>query len=216
MFQRKKLSRLELNCFDKLNSKILYAEPLVNNSKRYCVLQPCLARTKSWIRNKYCSNHLVYPVDVSLNDFWSWLTSNTWLVTADIPQVRYSISVMMYCVPQALLSVLFLFCCGSSRQCLYASGLLKGFPRIYVKLENKIHYEVQCLRAGHLRILCFLPKHSFWSSNHLLFMKDKQKMWLCLFMYLGEGFPKDWTRQSRLWYTASNLLGILLSRQEWL
>lgn len=106
----------------------------------------------------------------------------------------------------------FLFCCGSFSWCLYASGLLKGFPRIYVKLDNKIHYEIQCLRAVHLRILSFLPKHSFCSSNHLLFIKDKQKTWLCLFIYLGESFLKDWTRQSRHWYTASNLLGILLSR----
>lgn len=47
MFQQKKLSWLELNCFDKLNCKISYAEPLLDNSKRYAVLQPCLARRLS-------------------------------------------------------------------------------------------------------------------------------------------------------------------------
>lgn len=158
----------------------------MDNLKRYDGLRPCLARTKSWTRDKYCSNHLVYLAAVSLNDFVLWLTSSTWLVTADIPQVRYPISVMMYCFLQTTFfyfSFTFLFFCfGSSSRCLYASGLLKGFPRKYVKLENKINYEIQCLRAGHLRILCFLPKHSFWSSKHLLFIKDKQKMWLCLFI----------------------------------
>lgn len=131
-----------------------------------------LSRTKSWIRDKYCSNNPIYLPAVSLNDFELWMTSSTWLVITDVPQGRYWRSVMMYSYRFYFL-LFFLFCCGSSGQCLCASGVLKGFPRIYVKWKNKIHHEVQCLRAGHLRILCFLSKHAFWSSNNLLFMKDK-------------------------------------------
>lgn len=114
-----------------------------------------------------------------------WLAASTWLMFVHIPQERYPIPVIMHSFLQTLLSFSFFFfcCCESSIWCLNASGVLKGFPRIYVKLDNNIHPTL-CFRVGHMRILYFLSRQIFWSSNHLLLMKDKvRQQKSCAYVY---------------------------------
>lgn len=103
----------------------------------------------SWTRNKYCSNHPIYLAGVSLNDFGLWLTLTTWLVTIDIPQGKYPQD-PWWCIPVTF------FYFSSFVVGPQADETLKGFPRMYMKLDNKVHQEVQSIRAGHMRILYFL------------------------------------------------------------
>lgn len=109
------------------------------------------------------------------------------------PQDRYPSSVIMHSFRQTLLSLVFSFfcCCESSGRCLNASGVLKGFPRIYVKLDNNIHPTL-CFRVGHMRILYFLSRQVFWSSNHCC-LKDKvrqQKSCAYVYSYTWNSFSQ--------------------------